>query len=118
MRCIFTFTFLLLWFTSLADAACHVGRWRMVWGTEGSAYMETDGAACRTSVSRVWNTSEVHSVNIVSTARNGSTSVAGRRVTYRPRAGFKGDDSFVFGIVGRKAGIATRATVRVSVTVR
>ena len=120
MRRVFASALALLLFglTGSAEAACHVVRWRSVWGVETTAYMETDGAVCRTSVSRVWNTSEVHSVNIASPPRSGSASAAGRSVTYRPRPGFKGEDSFVFAIVGRKAGSPQRGTVRVNVTVR
>jgi hypothetical protein len=39
-------------------------------------------------------------------------------VFYIPRAGFKGGDSFVFAISGRRNGNPTRATVKVSVTVQ
>jgi hypothetical protein len=118
MRCVFALALLLVGFAGSANAACHVPQWRMVWDTEGAVYMETDGAACRTSISRVWNTSEIHSVTIASAPRNGTASAAGRGVTYRPRAGFKGADSFVFAVAGRKAGNPTRATMRVHVTVK
>ena len=118
MRRALALGFLLLGFAGSAEAGCYTATWRFKWGTEMNAYMETDGAMCRTSVSRVWNTSEVHSVNIASPPRNGNASAAGRGVSYRPRPGFKGEDSFVFAIVGRKAGSAERGTIRVYVTVR
>jgi hypothetical protein len=38
-------------------------------------------------------------------------------VIYNPRSGFKGDDSFVFAINGKRNGSPVRATVKVSVTV-
>jgi hypothetical protein len=118
MRWVFALALLFWELTSSAEAGCHTAAWQSKWGVETTAYMQTDGAVCRTSVSRVWNTSEVKSVNIASAPRNGTASASGRSVTYRPRPGFKGDDSFVFAIVGRKAGGAQRATVRVSVAVR
>ena len=118
MRRVFAPIFLFFVFASSAQAACHVPRWQFKWGVEMSAYMIMDGTLCRTSVSQVWNTSEIHSVTIASPPRNGSASAASRGVTYRPRAGFKGEDSFVFAIVGRKAGSPQRATMRVHVTVQ
>ena len=118
MRCAFALALLLWALTGSAEARCHSTAWRSHWGIETAAFMETDGAACTTSVSRVWNTSEVHSVNIASAPQNGTASASGRKVSYRPRPGFKGTDSFVFAILGQKAGRAQRATVRVSVTVR
>ncbi len=80
--------------------------------------MVTDSAACRTSISRVSNTSEIHSVRIAFAPRNGTASAGGRGIVYRPRVGFKGDDSFVFAVTGRKAGNPARATMRVNITVR
>jgi hypothetical protein len=118
MRGAFVLTFLYLAFIEPAQAACHTYRWQSKWGTEMNAYMETDGAACRTWASRMGGTSEVHSVNIASPASHGTASVSGRTVTYRPRPGFKGEDSFVFALVGQKDGRAERATIRVSVAVR
>jgi hypothetical protein len=110
--------FLLLWPVSDADAACSVVRWRFVWGVETSAHMTTDGSQCRTSVSWATGTTEVHAINIAVAPRNGSASASGRGITYRPRAGFKGEDAFVFAIVGKRHGQPSRATVRVSVRVQ
>ncbi len=109
---------LMLSLVESAKAYCHVPQWRFVWDTEGAAIMVTDGQMCRTSVSRVWNTSEVHAVTIASQPRHGTASTTGRGISYIPRAGYKGEDSFVFAVAGRKAGSHTRATVRVSVTVK
>lgn len=118
MRCIVALALLFLALTDLAEARCYRFAWRGVWGVETAAYMETDGAVCRTSISLVGSTSEVHSVSIASAPQNGIAAASGRAVSYRPRPGFKGADSFVFAVVGRHAGSAQRATVRVNVTVR
>jgi hypothetical protein len=119
MRRLIAAALVLAGLSGTADAACYVPTWRMVWDTEGIIYMQMDGGGtCRTSFSRVWNTSEIHAVSIKSAPRNGSASAGGRGVTYRPRAGFKGEDSFMFLVTGRKAGAAQRATMRVNVTVR
>ena len=118
MQGIFLLAVLFLGSTASADAACWVPRWRSVWGIETSAQMISDGGPCRTIVSMVFNTSEVHSVTIASPPHHGSASTSGRAVNYRPGAGFKGEDSFVFAIIGRKSGGPTRGTVRVAVTVK
>lgn len=109
---------LLLGLAESADAACSVARWRFVWGVETTAYMTSDGSACRTTVEWTTGTTEVHSVSIAAPPRNGTASTSGRAVSYRPRAGFKGEDTFVFAVNGATRGSASRATVRVSVTVR
>ncbi len=118
MRCAFALALMFWGLTGSAEARCHVAAWRSIWGVETNGYMDTDGSLCRTSVSRVWNTSAVQSVSIASAPQNGTASASGRAVSYQPRTGFKGADSFVLAILGEKAGSPRRATVRVSVTVR
>jgi hypothetical protein len=39
-------------------------------------------------------------------------------VVYKPKAGFKGEDSFVFELVGKLEGNPTSAKVRVTVVVK
>ncbi len=102
----------------MAEARCSVTGWRFVWGTEGVVYMRTDGAPCSTRVTRTTGTTEVHSVSITGRAQNGTAAASGTSVTYRPRPGFKGADSFVFTIRGARHGQPTTAPMRVSVTVR
>ena len=118
MRRVFALSLLLLGLVDSANAACSVVRWTFRWGVETNAYMQTDGTTCRTSVSWTGGTTEVHSVTVAAAPRNGSASIAGRGVTYRPKAGFKGEDTFAFAIVGRHNGQPARATVRVSVKVQ
>ena len=109
---------LLLGLAEPAEAACSVANWRFVWGVETVAQFTSDGSACRTTVEWTTGTTEVHSVRISSPPRNGTALTSGRAVSYRPKAGFKGEDTFVFAISGAQHGAASRATVRVSVTVR
>jgi hypothetical protein len=64
-------------------------------------------------------TSEVSSISIASAPRHGAASAASSgAITYRPKAGFKGEDQFVFALTGRKNGSPQRATIRVYVTVK
>src|SRR6266852_262449 len=111
MRCAFAFALLFWALPGSAEARCHVAAWRAIWGVETNGYMDTNGSLCRTSVSRVWNTSAVRSVSIASAPQNGTASASGRAVSYQARPGFKGADSFVFAILGEKAGGPQRATV-------
>ncbi len=118
MRYFLTFAFVVWGCVGAAEARCHRYAWQSKWGMEMNAYMETDGAVCSTSPSRMGGTSEVHSVNIAAPARHGTASISGRTVLYRPKPGFKGQDQFVFAIIGNKNGSPQRATMRVTVTVR
>ncbi|HEY4142025.1 MAG TPA: Ig-like domain-containing protein [Pseudolabrys sp.] len=116
MRSILILTVLLCGFADLAEANCTVPRWRFIWDVETNGYMTTDGAPCRMRLVRVGRTGEIHSVKIASPPRNGAASASGHLVNYKPKAGFKGEDSFVFAIDGRRNGSPVHATVRVSVT--
>ena len=118
MKRIFVLSMLLLGLANSAHAACTVHRWTLRWGVETNAYMQTDGSICRSTLTWTTGTSEVHSMSIAAAPRNGTASASRPTVTYRPRAGFKGEDTFVFAIVGRQAGQPVRATVRVSVKVQ
>jgi hypothetical protein len=118
MRAFFVLAVLLCGFGGRAEGACSAPDWRFVWGVETNAYMTTDGGRCSLVFRRAFRTSEVHSITIASAPRNGSAAASGHSVIYNPRSGFKGDDSFVFAINGKRNGSPVRATVRVSVTVR
>lgn len=118
MRILLGFAVLLCAFVGQAEAACSVPSWRFVWGIETNAYITTTGGSCSLVLRRAFKTSEVHSLAIASGPHNGAASVSANAVTYRPRAGFKGEDSFVFAVSGRRNGGPERATVRVSVTVQ
>ena len=116
MRLIFILAVLLCGFVGSAEATCSVPQWRFVWDVETNAYMTTDGSPCWILLGRVFKTGEVHSVTIASAPRNGTASASGLSVHYRPKSGFKGEDSFVFAISGRRSGSPVHASVRVSVT--
>jgi len=118
MRGILALGVLLLGLVGPVNAFCHVGRWSVHWDSEALAQMETDGAPCRINVSWTGNTSEIHSLRVLAVPRSGSASVQGHGVLYRPRGGFKGEDSFAFTLYGRKAGAPQHALIRVDVTVR
>ena len=101
-----------------ADAACTVPKWRFVWDIETNAYMQSDGGRCR--IDLIWTSgkTEVHSISIASPPHHGTASISGLHVFYIPVNGFKDDDAFIFAIQGRRNATPSRATVRVSVTVR
>jgi Big-like domain-containing protein len=118
MRALLALAVLLCGLGGQAEAACAVPDWRFVWDVETNAYMTTDGGRCSLVFRRAFRTSEVHSIGMATAPRNGSATVSGNSVFYTPRSGFKGDDSFVFAINGKRNGSAVRATVKVNVTVR
>jgi len=118
MRALFVLAVLLCGLGGRAEAACAVPQWRFVWDVETYAYITTGGSRCSLVFRRTFRTSEVHSITIASAPRSGAASVSGNSVFYNPRSGFKGEDTFVFAIVGRRNGNPVRATVKVNVTVR
>lgn len=100
-----------------AEARCYA-RWTFHWGGERDSHWETDGGSCVTRLGGTRGTGEVHSFKIATAARHGTALASGSTVSYRPRPGYKGDDSFVFVVIGNADGVARQATVRVRVTVR
>ena len=118
MRALFVLAALLSGLGARAEAACSVANWRFIWDVETSAYMTTDGGRCSLVIRRTFRTSEVHSIAIATAPRSGVASVSGNSVFYSPRSSFKGEDTFVFAINGRRNGSPVRATVKVNVTVR
>lgn len=100
-----------------AQAECF-GRWQSKWGMEMPGYIVTDGGGCRWRDLRMGATSEVHSISLLTRPQHGTASASISAITYRPRAGFKGEDQFVFALVGKKDGSPQRATIRMHVTVR
>jgi hypothetical protein len=118
MRALYVLVALLSCFAARAEAACSVANWRFVWGVETSAYMTTEGGRCSLVFRRTFRTSEVHSITIATAPRNGVATVSGNSVFYSPRSSFKGEDTFVFAIDGRRNGNPEHASVKVNVTVR
>src|SRR5690242_20527477 len=118
MRALFVLAVLLCALGGRAEAACAAPQWRFVWDVETNAYLTTDGGRCSLVFRRTFRTSEVHAITIASAPRSGSASVSGNSIWYTPRSGFKGEDTFVFAIAGRRNGAPVRATVKVYVTAR
>jgi len=118
MRGFFAGLLLLIGLADQVEAACTVPKWRFVWDIETNAYMQSDGGRCQLNLIWTSGRTEVHSIGIASPPHHGAASVSGLHVYYAPSNGFKGDDAFVFAIQGRRNATPSRATVRVSVTVR
>jgi hypothetical protein len=61
----------------------------------------------------------IYAIEIATPPKNGIALASGRSmVVYKPKVGFKGEDSFVFELVGKLNGTPTSARVRASVTVK
>jgi hypothetical protein len=118
MRRIFLLFVLLLGSAVGAEARCYVSPWHTAWDTEGVAYAQTTGTPCQIAVNRVFGTGELHTIRIVEAPHHGAAFLTGFNVGYRPRPGFKGEDSFVFLVAGRDSGKPRTGTVRVRVTVQ
>jgi len=102
-----------------AKADCPSVRWNFIFGQETTTSRETDGAPCTFRMTDVGGDRAVYGVEIPVPPKHGSAAPAGRAtVVYRPTPGFKGEDSFVFELVGKMGGNPTSARVRVTVTVK
>ena len=102
-----------------AEARCSSVNWNFRFGQETTTSRETDGAPCSFRMTNVGGDGAVYGVEIATPPKNGSASTSGRAmVIYKPRLGFKGEDSFVFELVGKLNGTPTSARVRVTVTVK
>jgi Bacterial Ig domain len=109
----------LMLFPLSAKADCASVRWNFMFGQETTTSRETDGAPCTFRMTDVGGDRAVYGVEIPVPPKHGSAASAGRAtVVYRPQPGFKGEDSFVFELVGKMSGNPTSARVRVTVTVR
>jgi hypothetical protein len=75
------------------------------------------GSACGTRVP-AGGTSAITAYKITSRPRNGSAVAGNHIVGYRPKPGFKGDDSFDLVIQGRRNDRPVQAPVRVQVRVQ
>src|SRR5438067_13090096 len=106
-------------FPVAAQADCPSVRWNFNFGQETTTSREPDGAPCTFRMTDVGGDRAVYGVEIPTPPKHGSASASGRAtVIYQPRPGFKGEDTFVFELVGRMNGSPTSAKVRVTVTVR
>jgi hypothetical protein len=109
----------LMLFPLAAKADCPSVRWNFMFGQETTTSRETDGAPCTFRMTDVGGDRAVYGVEVPVPPKHGSAAPTGRAiVVYRPQAGFKGEDSFVFELVGKMGGNPTSAKVRVTVTVK
>src|SRR5437868_6343701 len=110
---------LLLLAPSAANADCPSVRWNFKLGSETATSRVTDGTPCYFRMTDIGSDGAIYGVEIATPPKNGTALASGRAmVVYKPKAGFKGEDSFVFELVGKLNGTPTSAKVRVNVTVR
>ena len=106
-------------FPLAADASCSSGSWNFKFGEETTTSRETDGTPCFFRMTDVGADGAIDGVEIATPPKNGTAMASGRTmVVYKPKAGFKGEDSFVFELVGKPEGNPTSAKVRVTVVVK
>ena len=101
-----------------AEAGCSASRWGFNWGVSSTLYLwSTGGSPCGTAVTNTNNTTAILSYKITVRPRNGTAVANAKVIGYKPRAGFKGDDSFELIIFGRYDGKPVQSPVRVEVKV-
>jgi hypothetical protein len=106
-------------FPLTAEASCPSVHWNFKFGQETTTSRETDGTPCIFRMTDIGGEGAIYGVEIATPPKNGTALTSGRAlVVYKPRAGFKGEDSFVFELVGKLGGNPTSAKVRVTVTVK
>lgn len=109
----------LLLLPSAANADCPSVRWNFKLGSETATSRVTDGTPCFFHMTDIGGDGAIYGVEIATPPKNGIALASGRAmVVYKPKAGFKGEDSFVFELVGKLNGTPTSARVHVSVTVK
>lgn len=102
-----------------AKASCPSVRWNFKFGQETTTSRETDGTPCFFWMTDVGGDGAIYGIEIATPPKNGTALTSGRTmVVYKPKTGFKGEDSFVFELVGKLEGDPNRAKVRVTVTVK
>lgn len=118
MRCCMFLLGLLL-VPSAANADCPSVHWNFKLGQETATSRVTDGTPCFFRMTDIGGNGAIYGVEIATPPKNGTALASGRSmVVYKPKAGFKGEDSFVFELVGKLDGTPTSAKVRVTVTVK
>ena len=102
-----------------AEADCPSVRWNFKFGQETTTARETDGTPCFFRMTDVGGDGAIYGVEIATPPKNGIALASGRTmVVYKPKTGFKGEDSFVFELIGKLEGNPTSAKVRVTVVVK
>jgi hypothetical protein len=115
-----TFTALLLGMTA-AQARCSLQKFSFPFGEPGASGNTTmtvsDGGPCNIKL-REASTSVFKSISVITRPNHGSVRAPNpANVTYTPRAGFQGQDNFVFSVSGTKNGVRSSARIAVSVSV-
>lgn len=103
---------------SSAAPDCRVSAVPLTFGAQADATITMKaGLACPIVVRA--GSASVDKLEILSMPQAGTVAERGRTgVTYRPQAGFKGEDSFIFAMRGRSDAHSGTSIVRVSVSVR
>jgi Bacterial Ig domain len=109
----------LLLFPLAAEASCPSVRWNFKFGQETTTSRETDGAPCIFQMTNVGGDGALYRIEIATPPKNGTALASGQSlVVYKPKAGFTGEDSFVFELIGNLEGNPTSARIRVTITVK
>jgi hypothetical protein len=102
------------------EAACNTPSWRFRWGPAPTAVTMniTEGSTCGQTIS-LSGAQKLTGMAVVSNASSGTVRATSNRFEYRPRAGFKGADSFSVELRGTDQwGAATTNRLDVSVNVQ
>jgi hypothetical protein len=108
--------------SSASFASCHVDRFTHFFGSDtATSGVVTKGSTCKITFSPGRGAGYT-SVTITEQAKHGHAatngSVAYPEVTYRPQAGYKGQDVFVFTIVGAGKRLSGASNIRVTMDVQ
>lgn len=103
---------------SPADAACTGPGYDAKLGQQVRIHRISNGSPCIHTM--LTNKDKIYGNRITRLPKYGTLSAAGRtQVIYRPKAGFKGEDSYSFQWIGKQNGVTPSAiTISVSVSVR
>lgn len=84
-----------------AEAACNVPRWQFRWGPAPTSLTLniTEGSTCGSNVS-LRGAEKLTGIGVLSNASNGMVRTTPNRFEYRPKANFKGSDSFAVELRG------------------
>ncbi|MGN6571786.1 MAG: hypothetical protein ACTHLO_10265 [Pseudolabrys sp.] len=102
---------------SPADAACHITRFHFRFGQTFPAQAEVgSGQTCGFAL-HAGRDSVFRAIRIIAPPAHGTATARLTGVGYRAQAGYKGEDSFSFAVIGHNRDTSEPARVDVSVTV-
>lgn len=111
--------FILLASLDAAQARCSVTHFTFNFGMQSSTTMTADsGQPCIIKLREGTGTIIKSLVTVTPPARGSTAPQNSVNLAYRSKAGFRGEDRFVFNIIGTKNGVRGTATVAVNVSVR